>query len=87
MPDSRISASSVPSAMPPTIATSVSWTEKMKPLRMKLWMTPQSRKPKSRFSSHHLPPIMPGTCTRFSMNGATRLTANAEMKYRPVTAR
>jgi hypothetical protein len=38
LPDKRINAMMVPSAMPPTMATSVSWTEKMKPLRMKLWM-------------------------------------------------
>mgnify|MGYP000853955052 CR=1 FL=1 len=31
-PDRRISASAVPSAMPPTMATSVSWIEKNRPL-------------------------------------------------------
>ena len=86
LPDSRISASSVPIAMPPSIAMSVSCTEKISPLRMKLETTwaAQEREVEVRFIA---PPIIPGTCTRFSMKRATRLTANAETKYSAVTAR
>src|SRR5438034_733264 len=43
--------SKVPMAMPPTIAITVSWTEKAKPLATKLEMMPQLRKVKSRFIS------------------------------------
>src|SRR3990167_9382083 len=46
-----MSARTVPSAMPPSIATSVSCTEKISPLSTKLEKTDQSRKAKSRFMS------------------------------------
>ena len=53
---------------------------------MKLWI----RRPVEEGEiemDHALPPIIPGTCTRRSMKWATRLTANAEMKYSAVTER
>src|SRR6185369_4544927 len=50
-PDRRIRAMTVPSAMPPSIAMIVSSTEKIRPLRTKLWTSAQLKKPKSRFTA------------------------------------
>jgi len=49
LPDNRINARMVPSTMPPSIAMTVSWTEKISPLRIKPEATVQFRKAKSRF--------------------------------------
>ena len=71
------------------IAMIVSWIENSSPLRTKLWTSCQLKKPKSRFITRrpYFAPSMPGIWTRRSTNAATRLTANAETKYSPVTAR
>jgi hypothetical protein len=70
-------------------ANEVSWGRIicLPPGRPKGGKHPRGGRERSELGAHHLPPIMPGTRTRFSMNSATRLMANAEMKYRPVTAR
>ena len=88
--------------MPPIIATSVSWTEKIKPLATKLETTCQVEEAEIEVEVHatvpplrratarrrsFVPPIMPGTRTRFSMTSAIRLMTKAETKYSAVTAR
>ena len=75
--------------MPPTIATNVSWTEKIEALEDEALDDVPVEEGEVEVHSVSSVPLAdhPGHLDAPLDHAATRLTANAEMKYRNVTAR